>query len=112
MRQVLNLTLYVLLIVHCTERGCGIARHSLRPEHMCLRWGDIEFYTFQVQGEGENSLDIRANVKLQWGKGESKDDSRGKTAPFTALLPTSVAIEDTLRLFLTLTLSESQSSNM
>lgn len=104
MRLVLNLTLYMLLVVDTCGRGGEFARHPVRPEYMCLRWEDIEFYPFQCDDDDE--FDIRAQVKIRWGKGKTLDDSAYKTVPFPGLLPTSMALQDTLRLLLTLAMMD------
>lgn len=98
MRTVLNLTLYMALVVDLCGRGADIARHPLRPKHMCLCWEDINFYTFQ--SEDDDSFDIRALVNVRWSKGQSQDESLYRTASFPGLLPTHMALEDTLRLLL------------
>lgn len=89
MRQVLNLTLYMLMMVDLCGRGADIARHPLRPEHMYIRWEDVSFHVFQ--SVDDNDFDIRADVKVQWGKGDALDESEYKTIPFPGLLPTSLA---------------------
>ena len=98
MRVVLNLTLYMLLVVDLCGRGANIARHPLRPDHMCLRWEDVSFYLFQR--EDDDSLDIRAQIKVRWAKGQSLKESEYRTIPFPGLLPTSMMLQDTLRLLL------------
>ncbi|EHK16055.1 uncharacterized protein TRIVIDRAFT_65122 [Trichoderma virens Gv29-8] len=102
MRTVLNLTLYIVLVVDLCGRGSEIARNPSRPVHQCLHWEDVEFYTFQRIDD--NEFDIRVNIKVRWSKGQTADESRYHTVPFTSLLPPSMALEDTLRLLLTLAL--------
>jgi hypothetical protein len=63
MRTVLNLTLYMLLLVELCGRGADIARHHLRPEHMCLRWEDVTFFTFQ--SHDDEDFAIQAQIKAQ-----------------------------------------------
>ncbi|KAI4608917.1 hypothetical protein J4E83_008956 [Alternaria metachromatica] len=107
MRLVLNLTLYMLLVVDTCGRGAGeFARNPVRPEYMCLRWEDIEFYSFQCDDDDDDEFDIRAQVKIRWRKGKTLDDSAYKTVPFPGLLPTSMALQDTLRLLLTLAMMD------
>lgn len=77
MRTVLNLTLYMLLIIDVCGRGGEIARHPLRPEHMCLRWEDIEFYTFQ--SDADSDFDICINVEIRWAKGQSLSEWKNGT---------------------------------
>jgi hypothetical protein len=63
MRAVLNLTLYMMLIIDtCGRRGGEFTGHSLKPEHMCLRWEDAQFYCFQSV-EDDVSV-IRINLKV------------------------------------------------
>ncbi|KAI4639879.1 uncharacterized protein J4E78_010781 [Alternaria triticimaculans] len=54
----------------------------------------------------DDEFDIRAQVKIRWGKGKTLDDSAYKTVPFPGLLPTSMALQDTLRLLLTLAMMD------
>ncbi|KAM0327377.1 hypothetical protein ACHAPQ_007393 [Fusarium lateritium] len=98
MRMVLNLTLYIMLVIDTCGRGGEIARINTRPEHMCLRWEDISFYSFQ--STDNDTFDIRANIKIRWGKNDTLDDSKYKIIPFARLLPASMALEDTLRLLI------------
>ncbi|EUC39123.1 hypothetical protein COCCADRAFT_81378 [Bipolaris zeicola 26-R-13] len=102
MRTVLNLTLYILLMVDICGRGCDIARHPQRESHMCLRWEDIDFFSFQ--SENDDSMDIRAQITVKWSKGQSLNDSEYRIIPLAGLLPTSHAMQDTLRMLLTLAL--------
>ncbi|KAI4614775.1 uncharacterized protein J4E87_009370 [Alternaria ethzedia] len=44
-------------------RGDKFARNPVRPKYMCLRWEDIEFYSFQC--DNDNEFDIRAQVKIR-----------------------------------------------
>lgn len=104
MRTVLNLTLYILLMIDLCGRGADIARHPLRPEHMCLRWEDVSFYSFQH--EDEASFDIRAQITVRWSKGQTLDESAYRVIPIPALLPTSMALQDTLRMLLTVALMD------
>lgn len=96
MRAVLNINLYIMLMIDICGRGAEIARHPQRPEHMCLRWEDISFYVFQE--EGDESFDVRANIKIRWSKGHTMDEGKYKTIPFPGLLPISMALQGTLRL--------------
>ncbi|EME47690.1 hypothetical protein DOTSEDRAFT_32084 [Dothistroma septosporum NZE10] len=98
MRTVFNLNVYICLVVDLCGRGSDIARHALRPEHMCLCWGDVAFYTFQR--DDDDSFDIRAQVTVRWSKGQSHDDSAFRIIALPGLLPTTEAKQDTLRLLL------------
>lgn len=100
MRTVLNLTLYMTMMVDTCGRGGELARNFNHEEHMCLRWQDVEFYTFQSSDNHE--FDIRANVKIRWQKNQTLDESAYKTIALPGLLPPSFALEDTLRLLLNL----------
>ncbi|KAF5686136.1 hypothetical protein FDENT_5928 [Fusarium denticulatum] len=62
MRAVLNLTLYMMLIIDTCGRRGGFTGHRLRPEHMCLRWEDAQFYCFQ--SVEDDVFDIRTNLKI------------------------------------------------
>jgi hypothetical protein len=104
MRTVLNLTLYMLLMIDLCGRGADIARHNLRPDHMCLRWEDITFYSFQC--DDDDSVDIRAHIKVRWSKGKTLDQSADRTIPLPALLPVSSTLQDTLRILLNLALMD------
>lgn len=104
MRTPLNLALWLLLMVDVCGRGSELAWHSTRPKHMCLRWGDIEFLNFQ--SKDDEVFDIRANVKVQWIKGQSKNKSEFRQVPFAGILPPDLATEDTLRLLLIVALMD------
>ncbi|KAF5563036.1 hypothetical protein FNAPI_2904 [Fusarium napiforme] len=64
MRAVLNLTLYMMLVIDTCSRGGEFARKHVRPEHMCLRWEDAQFYCFQ--SVEDDVFDIRINLKVFW----------------------------------------------
>jgi hypothetical protein len=66
-------------------------------------WKDIEFYGFLREGKCFN---IRANVKIKWSKGQTRDESKYKIIPFVGLLPVEMALQDTLRLLLNLALMD------
>lgn len=69
MRLVLNLNLYLVLLIDLCGRGAEIARHPLRPKHMCLRWEDITFYSFMPHNtttdNATHDLHIEATIKLR-----------------------------------------------
>lgn len=102
MRTPLNLNLFMLLIVDLGGRGGEIAHNPKRPEHMCLCWQDVDFYTFQ--SVEDTKFDIRATVTIRWSKGQSLDESLYRKMPFSGLLPHQLALQDTLRQLLTLSL--------
>ncbi|RBR19863.1 uncharacterized protein FIESC28_05469 [Fusarium coffeatum] len=79
MRQVLNLTLYLMLIVDTCGRGGEFVLNPARPKHMCLMWKDVDFYSFQ--SVEDNPFDIRINVAISWSKNDTLDDSKYKTIP-------------------------------
>ncbi|PNP77809.1 hypothetical protein FNYG_08890 [Fusarium nygamai] len=43
-------------------RAGGFTGHRLRPEHMCLRWEDAQFYCFQ--SVEDDAFDIRMDLKI------------------------------------------------
>jgi len=92
------MTLFVNLVIDTAGRDGEIARNQSRPEHMCLRWGDIDFYTFQPTRD--NNFDIRATVTIRWAKGMSLDPCKYKVHTLTTLFPPTMATQDTLRLLL------------
>ncbi|KAM0489566.1 hypothetical protein ACHAP8_012452 [Fusarium lateritium] len=102
MRTVLNLTLYMMLIIDTCGRGGEFTNNTVRPEYMCLRWEDVTFFTFQ--SADNDDFDIRVNLKIRWQKNETLDDSKYKIVPLVKLLPTSMALEDTLRLLINIAL--------
>jgi hypothetical protein len=103
-RTVLNVTLYMLLLVDLCGRGAEIAHHHLRPEYMCLRWEDVSFYSFQ--SDEDDSMDIRAQIKIRWSKGKTLDSSSDRTIPLPGLLHISLALQDTLRILLIVALMD------
>ncbi|KAF5576884.1 hypothetical protein FPANT_10716 [Fusarium pseudoanthophilum] len=60
MRAVLNLTLYMMLVIDTCGRGGEFARKHVRPEHMCLRWEEAQFYCFPF----EDTLRLLINTAL------------------------------------------------
>ncbi|SPJ84009.1 uncharacterized protein FTOL_10525 [Fusarium torulosum] len=93
-----------MLVIDTCGRGGEFARVSRRPEHMCLRWEDVTFYSFQ--STDNDTFDTRINIKIRWAKNETMDGLRYKIIPFSRLLPISMALEDTLRLFINTTLMD------
>lgn len=85
MRQVLNLTLYLMLIVDTCGRGGEFVLNAARPKHMCLVWKDVDLYSFR--SVEDNAFDIRINVTINWSKNDTLDDSKYKTIPLVRLLP-------------------------
>ena len=83
MRQVLNLTLYLMLIVDTCGRGGEFVFNPARPKHMCLMWKDVDFYSFQ--SVEDNAFDIRINITINWSKNDTLDDSKYKTIPLVKL---------------------------
>lgn len=104
MRTVLNLTLFMTLMIDLTGRGCEIARNPQRPEHMCLRWEDVKFFSFQ--GEEDETFEIKAHIQVRWAKGKALNDNICKIVPLPGLLPTSMRHQDSLRLLITLALMD------
>jgi hypothetical protein len=98
MRTVLNLTLYMLLLVDLSGRGADIARHHLRPEHMCLRWEDVTFFTFR--SHDDDDFAIQAQIKVRWAKGQSLNESQFRIIPLPALFPSSFCLQDTLQMLI------------
>ncbi|KAI0854711.1 hypothetical protein F4860DRAFT_520563 [Xylaria cubensis] len=47
MRTLLHLTLYMCPLVDTCGRGGKLAWNMKRPEHMHLKWEDVEFFAFQ-----------------------------------------------------------------
>lgn len=92
MRQVLNLTLYLMLIVDTCGRGGEFVLNPARPKHMCLMWKDVDLYSFQ--SVEDNAFDIRINITINWLKNDTLDDSKYKTIPLVELLPISMVSEE------------------
>ncbi|CAG7558411.1 unnamed protein product [Fusarium equiseti] len=92
MRQVLNLTLYLMLIVDTCGRGGEFVLNAARPKHMCLMWRDVDLYSFQ--SVEDNAFDIRINATINWSKNDTLDDSKYKTIPLVKLLPISMVSEE------------------
>lgn len=97
MRTVLEVTLYITLLIDLCGRSGDITRHPQRPEHMCLRWENVALYCFS---NDKGAIDIRANVKVRWSKGQSLDELAYRIITLPGLLPTSFATQDTLQIFL------------
>ncbi|KAI1059224.1 hypothetical protein LB507_003665 [Fusarium sp. FIESC RH6] len=91
MRQVLNLTLYLMLIVDSCGRGGEFVLNPARPKHMCLMWKDVDLYSFH--SVEDNAFDIRINITINWSKNDNLDDSKYKTIPSVKLLPISMVSE-------------------
>ncbi|KAH7179549.1 uncharacterized protein B0J16DRAFT_347172 [Fusarium flagelliforme] len=92
MRQVLNLTLYLMLIVDTCGRGGEFVLNPARPKHMCLMWKEVDFYSFQ--SVEDNAFEILINVTINWSKNDTLDDSKYKAIPLVKLLPISMVSEE------------------
>jgi hypothetical protein len=103
MRQLLNFTVFLNILVDSGGRGGDIAWDRATPEGTCLCWGDVKFYAFHVPEI--DSVDFRANITFRWLKGMKLDPSKYKTIPFL-LFPTNMVMEDTLRLLLIMALMD------
>jgi hypothetical protein len=102
LRTLLNVTLSMLLIDDLRGRGAEIAHHHLRPVYMCLRCEDISFYS--IQSDENDSIDIRAQIKIRWSKGKTLDSSSDRTILLPGLLYISLTLQDTFRLLIILAL--------
>ncbi|KAI9170914.1 hypothetical protein HJFPF1_00391 [Paramyrothecium foliicola] len=104
MRQVLNFTLLCALTIDVCGRGSGLARNPNQAEHMCLRWGDVSFTSFQ--SVDNDNFDIQMIITIRWGKSMSLDESRYRCYTFSQLLPAEMALQDSLRLMINLALMD------
>lgn len=103
MRQLLNLTLFLNIMVDTGSRGGDIAWDRKTPRSTCLLWEDIKLYAFW--NAEMDAVDIRANLTFRQLKGMKLEPSQYKTVPFS-LFPTAMAKEDTLRLILVMALMD------
>ena len=103
MRQLLNLTLFLNIMVDTGSRGGDIARDRKTQAGTCLLWEDVKLYTFW--NAEMDAVDIRANLTFRHLKGMKLEPSQYKTVPFS-LFPTAMAKEDTLRLILVMALMD------
>jgi hypothetical protein len=101
-RLVLNVALYMNLYVDSCGRGSDLAWGSPtvieQPNH-CLYWDHCDFYVVFFD-DGDRM--IAANINLKYQKGQTTSDEQ-KTITFR-LLPVAMAMQDSLRLLVTLAL--------
>ncbi|OBT90547.1 hypothetical protein VE02_00995 [Pseudogymnoascus sp. 03VT05] len=103
MRQLLNITIFLNIMVDTGSRGGDIAWDRKTPRNTCLLWEDINLYSFW--NEEMEAVDLRANLTFRRLKGMKLEPSQYKTVPFS-LFPTAMAKEDTLRLILAMGLMD------
>lgn len=103
MRQLLNLTLFLNIMVDTGSRGGDIAWDRKTDAGTCLLWSDVKLYAFWNEAMG--AVDTRANLTFRHLKGMRLEPSKYKTVPFS-LFPTSMCKEDTLRLILIMALMD------
>jgi hypothetical protein len=101
-RPVLTLALYMNLYVDSCGRGSDLAWGgslvAKQPNH-CLCWDHCDFYVVCLD---EGDPVIAANITLKYQKGQTTSDAQ-KTITLR-LLPTVMAMQDSLRLLVTLAL--------
>jgi len=99
-RLILNLALYMNLYVDSCGRGSDLAWGGptvvAKPNH-CLCWDHCDFYVVCLD-DGDRV--IAANITLEYQKGQTTSDEK-KTITLR-LLPTVMAMQDSLRLLVTL----------
>ncbi|TVY14354.1 hypothetical protein LARI1_G007977 [Lachnellula arida] len=101
-RSVLNIALYMNLFVDSCGRGSDLAYGGAsiaEQENHCLCWDHCRFYVVNVD-DGDRV--IAANIEIKFQKGQrSKDVQKIVTL---RLLPSNMAMHDSLRLLVTLAL--------
>jgi hypothetical protein len=102
MRQVMNLTIYILLMIDLTGTGAEFARHPLRKPGQCLLREDVELYGFHRSDD--DYFNEQARITIRWAKETMHDGSRFTTVPLAGLLPRELALQNTLWLLLVLAL--------
>lgn len=99
-RPILNLALYINLYVDCCSRGSDLAwggpTVAANPNH-CLCWDHCDFYVVCLD-DGDRV--IAANITFKYQKGQTSSDEKKTTS--LRLLPTVMAMQDSLRLLVTL----------
>jgi hypothetical protein len=103
MRQLLNFTLFLNIMVDAGCRGGDIAWDRKTQSGTCLLWEDVKFYAFW--DASIDAVDIRANITFRHLKGMKLDPSHYKTVPLS-LFQTDMVQEDTLRLILIMALMD------
>ena len=103
MRQLMNLTLFLNIMVDTGSRGGDIAWDRKTEPGTCLLWEDIKLYAFW--NESIDAVDIRANLTFRYLKGMKLEPGQYKTVPLS-LFPISMVKEDTLRLILIMALMD------
>jgi len=101
-RSVLNITLYMNLFVDACGRGSDLAYGGpsvAEQEHHCLCWDHCRFYVVNID-DGDRV--IAANIEIKYQKGQRRKDLQ-KTVTLR-LLPSNMAMHDSLRLLVTLAL--------
>lgn len=99
-RVILVLALYINLYVDSCGRGSDLAWGGptiVEKSNHCLCWGHCDFYVVCLD-DGDRV--IAANITLEYQKGQRSSDKK-KTVTLR-LLPTAMAMQDSLRLLVTL----------
>ena len=102
-RIVLNIALYMNLFVDVCGRGSDLAWGGpsvAEQENHCLCWGHCHFFVVNVNDGDDRSL--AANIEIKYQKGQRREDVH-KTISLR-LLPATMAMQDSLRLLVTLAL--------
>jgi len=81
MRQLLNITLFLNIMVDTGSRGGDIAWDRKTPVDTCLLWEDIKLCAFW--NAEMDAVDIRANLTFRHLKGMKLEPSHYKTVPFS-----------------------------
>lgn len=93
-RDVLQMSLWILLMVDCAGRGGDIScADTANDRHKCLKWQDIALYVFR---ERDGTVNMFGRVTLRWLKGVELHPSKYKVVPIL-LRPLHMAAFDTLR---------------
>jgi hypothetical protein len=100
-RLVLNITLYMNLFVDACCRGSDLAYGGpsvAEQENHCLCWDHCRFYVVNMDGDRV----IAANIEIKYQKGQRGKDLQKIIS--LRLLPSNMAMHDSLRLLVTLAL--------